>query len=176
MKCLILLPVLATAVVTEVASPVQKVVTMLKAMSQKGEAELQEEKVQYAKYAQWCQSTKAEKSAAVDEATEKIEVLKADISKAETDADVLAKDIDEHSAQIERIGKEKAEAVQVEAGTASEAVEPLKATEVPSLQVRQKEAEDYAVELKEQAEKRHSCGQYNLVLDDWLALIRQKTV
>jgi len=134
MKCLIFLPVLAAA--ASVQSPVQKVVTMLKAMSEKGEAELQDEKVQYAKYAQWCESTKAEKSTAVDEATGKIEVLKADIAKAQTDAEVLAKDIEEHGAQIEKIGGEKTKAEEV----------------------RKKEAEDYAVEFKDYSESVDAIG------------------
>ena len=43
------------------------------------------------RYAQWCDSTKSEKSSAIDEASGKVDVLKADISKAQTDAEVLAK-------------------------------------------------------------------------------------
>lgn len=43
------------------------------------------------RYAQWCASTKSEKSSAIDEASGKVDVLKADISKAQTDAEVLAK-------------------------------------------------------------------------------------
>lgn len=134
MKCLIFLPVLAAA--ASVQSPVQKVVTMLKAMSEKGKAELQDEKLQYAKYAQWCESTKAEKSSAVDEAAGKIEVLKADIAKAQTDAEVLGKDIEEHGAQIEKIGGEKTKAEEV----------------------RKKEAEDYAVEFKDYSESVDAIG------------------
>jgi len=133
MKCLIFLPVLAAAAVQ---SPVQKVVTMLKAMSEKGKAELQDERLQYAKYAQWCESTKAEKSSAVDEAAGKIEVLKADIAKAQTDAEVLGKDIEEHGAQIEKIGGEKTKAEEV----------------------RKKEAEDYAVEFKDYSESVDAIG------------------
>jgi len=115
---------------------VQKVVTMLKAMSKKGKVELQDEKVQYAKYAQWCASTKSEKSSAIDEASGKVDVLKADISKAQTDAEVLAKEIEEHNAQIEKITAEQTKAKEV----------------------REKEAEDYAVELKDYKESVDAIG------------------
>lgn len=72
-----------------VASPVGKVVTMLEAMARKGKEELQEERVQYARwgrgrrmalrarYAQWCEATKAEKAGAVEEATGKMEAARA---------------------------------------------------------------------------------------------------
>lgn len=43
------------------------------------------------RYAEWCASTKSEKSSAIDEASGKVDVLKADITKAQTDAEVLAK-------------------------------------------------------------------------------------
>lgn len=130
MKCgLILLPVLALGA-DVVESPVQKVVTMLKAMSEKGKAELQEEKVQYARYAQWCSSTQAEKSSAIEDAAGKLEVLSADMAKATTEAEVLSKEIEEHNSQIVRIGEEQEKAKEV----------------------RAKEAEDYTKELKDYTE------------------------
>eukprot|EP00434_Breviolum_minutum_P021173 symbB.v1.2.018680.t1/scaffold1410.1/size216244/6 len=136
MKCVLFLPVVLAFAADAAESPVQKVVTMLKAMSKKGKVELQDEKVQYAKYAQWCASTKSEKSSAIDEASGKVDVLKADISKAQTDAEVLAKEIEEHNAQIEKITAEQTKAKEV----------------------REKEAEDYAVELKDYKESVDAIG------------------
>eukprot|EP00439_Symbiodinium_sp_Y106_P080381 s835_g19.t1 len=94
-------------------SPVQKVVQMLQAMSSKGKKELQEEKVQYARYAEWCKGTAAEKSKAIEASDSKIEVLTADIGKAATDAEVLGKDIEGHAAAAAELAAQESEATKV---------------------------------------------------------------
>jgi len=86
---------------------------MLQAMSSKGKKELQEEKVQYARYAEWCKGTAAEKSKAIETSDSKIEVLTADIGKAATDAEVLGKEIEGHAAAAAELAAQESEATKV---------------------------------------------------------------
>eukprot|EP00440_Ansanella_granifera_P049090 gb/GFBE01053187.1/.p1 GENE.gb/GFBE01053187.1/~~gb/GFBE01053187.1/.p1 ORF type:complete len:685 (+),score=282.32 gb/GFBE01053187.1/:1-2055(+) len=135
MKCqmlLLLVPTMAVAVEQRVTleSPVQKVVQMLNAMLDKGKKEVQEEKLQYATYSQWCEMTSAEKSASIEDATSKITMLSADIEKASTTANVIQKEIDGHSQQIEALTQEIAAAKEV----------------------REQELKDYSVSLKDYKE------------------------
>jgi len=74
-------------------TPVQKVIELLNGMLEKGKAEKQAEQVQYATYKQWCDDTIRQKTAAIKEATEQIEVLKADIQMYAVEAEELAKQI-----------------------------------------------------------------------------------
>merc|ERR1719399_1109811 len=66
----------------------------------KGKKEKHEEQVEYAAFAQWCTDTQRQKQTAIEEANEKIEVLKADIQKFTTDAEMMAKEIAEHEEDI----------------------------------------------------------------------------
>merc|ERR1719473_1419028 len=81
-------------------TPVQKVIQLMNGMEEKGKAEKQAEQVQYAAYKQWCDDTNREKTAAIAEATEMIEVLKADIQKYAADAELLSKQIAKHEEDI----------------------------------------------------------------------------
>jgi len=81
-------------------TPVEKVLQMLTGMVAKGEQEKHEEQVQFAAYKQFCDDTSTEKTRAIKEAGEEIEVLKADIQKATVDAAQLAKEIAGHDADI----------------------------------------------------------------------------
>eukprot|EP00928_Gymnodinium_smaydae_P004446 TRINITY_DN1150_c0_g2_i1.p1 TRINITY_DN1150_c0_g2~~TRINITY_DN1150_c0_g2_i1.p1 ORF type:complete len:698 (+),score=213.64 TRINITY_DN1150_c0_g2_i1:96-2189(+) len=93
MKKAALASLLAAAAASDAASgagrsavtPLQKVIQMLTGMSAKGKEEKHAEEVQYAAYKQWCDSTTVEKQRAIAEAKSQIEMLKADILKAETD-------------------------------------------------------------------------------------------
>merc|ERR1712203_300660 len=58
------------------------------------------EQVQFAAYKQFCDDTTVEKTRAIKEANEKIEILKADIAKYIADAAQLTKEIAEHDADI----------------------------------------------------------------------------
>merc|ERR1719421_1166710 len=93
---------LATASITHAneVTPVQKVIQLMNGMLEKGKSEKQKEQVQYAAYKQWCDDTNREKSAAIAEATEMIEVLKADIQKYTADAELLSKQIAKHEEDI----------------------------------------------------------------------------
>jgi len=124
-------------------SPVQKVVQMLQAMSSKGKKELQEEKVQYARYAEWCKGTAAEKSKAIEASDSKIEVLTADIGKAATDAEVLGKEIEGHAAAAAELAAQESEATKV----------------------REDEAKDFLAEQKDYAESLDALDRAIEVLD-----------
>merc|ERR1719271_361211 len=81
-------------------TPVQKVVQLLNGMLEKGKKEKHEEQVQFAAYKQFCDDTTVEKTRAIKEAEQMIEVLKADIQKYEADAAALAKEIAAHDEDI----------------------------------------------------------------------------
>ena len=66
---------------------------MLQGMVEKGKKEKHEEQVQFAAFKTFCQDTTANKAQAIKEANEKIDMLKADISKATADAAQLGKEI-----------------------------------------------------------------------------------
>jgi hypothetical protein len=72
---------------------VQKVIEMMNGMLEKGKKEKHEEQVQFAAYKQFCDDTTVEKKRSIEEATEQIEVLKADIEKYTATAAKLTQDI-----------------------------------------------------------------------------------
>merc|ERR1719191_922572 len=76
-------------------TPVQKVIQLMNGMLEKGKEEKHSEQVQYAAYKQFCDDTSVEKTRAIKEANEKIEMLKADIQKYTSDAAKLTKEIAE---------------------------------------------------------------------------------
>merc|ERR1712072_1053771 len=95
--------VAAVAAVPAVAvqvTPVQKVVQLMEGMMAKGKEEKHGEEVQFAAYKQFCDDTSVEKKRAIEEANEKIEVLKADIEKYTADAAQLKKEIAAHEEDI----------------------------------------------------------------------------
>merc|ERR1719395_374817 len=82
----------ATASATDV-TPVQKVIQLLDGMLAKGKSEKHDEQVQFATYKQFCDDTTVEKTRAIKEGEESMEMLKADIQKHGADATQLAKEI-----------------------------------------------------------------------------------
>jgi len=104
MKAVIALLLSTTAFAAEISSysrvleqtgvtPIQKVIQLMNGMIAKGKKEKQDEQVQFAAYKQWCDDTSREKTTAISEANEMIEVLKADIEGFTADAEELAKQI-----------------------------------------------------------------------------------
>jgi len=85
---------------TVAVTPVQKVIQLLENMAVKGKTEKHEEQVQFAAFKQFCDDTAVEKERAIKEATEKIEMLKADIQKYIADAAQLTKEIAGHDSDI----------------------------------------------------------------------------
>jgi len=62
-------------------TPVQKVLQLMEGMLAKGKKMKHDEQVQFAAYKQFCEDTTVEKNRLIDEAAERITVLKADIAK-----------------------------------------------------------------------------------------------
>eukprot|EP00931_Biecheleriopsis_adriatica_P105098 TRINITY_DN79688_c0_g1_i1.p1 TRINITY_DN79688_c0_g1~~TRINITY_DN79688_c0_g1_i1.p1 ORF type:complete len:690 (-),score=236.08 TRINITY_DN79688_c0_g1_i1:35-1921(-) len=99
-------------------------------MLKKGKQDIQDEKIQYATYSQWCKMTGQQKSTAIEEASNKITLLTADVGKAATDAEVLGEEIAGHQQQIDSLTAQISSANEV----------------------RKQEAKDNAVTLKDFAE------------------------
>lgn len=85
------MPLLAATLAEPVqaVTPIQKVVEMLQGMLAKGQQEKHAEEVQFATYKQFCTDTEAEKTRMITEASESIELLKADILKYSTESSDL---------------------------------------------------------------------------------------
>jgi cell division septum initiation protein DivIVA len=99
MKVCVIAALVALAAASEV-TPVQKVIQLLEGMLEQGKAEKHEEQVQFAAYKQFCDDTSVEKKRAIAEANERIDMLKADISKYTADAARLTKEIAAHDEDI----------------------------------------------------------------------------
>merc|ERR1719377_137012 len=97
---LVLLCGFAPAVDASKVTPVQKVIQLMQGMLEKGKKEKHDEQVQFAAYKQFCDDTTVEKTRAIKEANERIDVLKADIQKYTADAARLTKEIAEHDEDI----------------------------------------------------------------------------
>jgi len=94
MKCgLAFLFVAGAAAAATDSSPIQKVITLLSGMLEKGKAEKHEEEVQFAAYEQFCGHTKDKKNRDISEETEAIEMYTADIGKYDADAAQLGKEV-----------------------------------------------------------------------------------
>jgi hypothetical protein len=85
---------LVTASAVEV-TPVQKVIQLLNGMLEKGKKGKHDEQVQFAAYKQFCEDTSVEKKRSIEEASQQIDMLKADIAKATADVSQLGKEIAE---------------------------------------------------------------------------------
>merc|ERR1719343_806466 len=79
-------------------TPIQKVIEMMDGMLAKGKKEKHEEEVEFAKFHEWCDQVRDEKTKSIAEATAQIEELAAAIDKAESDAEVLTEEV----AQLEK--------------------------------------------------------------------------
>merc|ERR1719221_2563721 len=81
-------------------TPVQKVIQLMQGMLTKAKANKHDEQVQYAAYKQFCDDTTVEKTRAIKEANERIDILKADIAKYIADVAMLSKEIAGHDEDI----------------------------------------------------------------------------
>lgn len=106
-------------------TPVQKVVTLMEEMVEKGKSETENEKTQFAEYVKFCEDTTSAKKTAIEEADARIESLTASIDKASSDVDQLTSEIAELDNIIASTSAEKANATSI----------------------RQKEAADYSATL-----------------------------
>lgn len=119
--------VLVAAVSASDVTPIQKVIQLLQDLQVKANADMESEATQFTTYKAWCEKTLLDKSRAIEEATEQIGVLQAEVEKCTADADQLGKEIAGHNALIDAHTTEKANATAV----------------------RETELKDYTAELKD---------------------------
>eukprot|EP00933_Yihiella_yeosuensis_P044638 TRINITY_DN398_c0_g1_i3.p1 TRINITY_DN398_c0_g1~~TRINITY_DN398_c0_g1_i3.p1 ORF type:complete len:660 (-),score=225.43 TRINITY_DN398_c0_g1_i3:155-2134(-) len=110
-KCMTL--ILVANVSADKVTPVQKVIELLKNMKSKGEAEMNDEQVQFAKYKQFCDMTLGEKKRVIDEAADKMDMLSADVEKSSADADQLSYELQGHKVDLNTASIEKDKASKV---------------------------------------------------------------
>jgi DNA repair exonuclease SbcCD ATPase subunit len=84
-------------------TPIQKVIEMMDGMLAKGKKEKHEEEVEFAKFKEWCDQVRDEKTNSIAEATAQIEELAAAIDKAESDAEVLTEEIAELEKEVAKL-------------------------------------------------------------------------
>jgi len=90
-------------------TPVQKVITMLTGMLEKGKSERHTEQVQFATYKQFCEDTEATVTQQIKQADEQITMLQADIQKYKTSNEDLAREVQDLEADYATYsGDEKA--------------------------------------------------------------------
>jgi len=142
MRVLLSAAVGAAALSTEV-TPVQKVITLLNGMLEKGKKERHEEQVQFAAYKQFCGDTEEEKVVAIKKANALMERLQATIAKTKANAERLSTEIADHESDI--------------SGWESDI---SKATEV-----RNKENADYEITHKDYSESIDALGRAITVLN-----------
>merc|ERR1719359_2489267 len=84
-------------------TPLQKVVQMLEGVKAKGKEEKHDEEVEFAKFHEWCDQVRAEKTKSIKELSGEISQLSADIDAGEADAETLAEEIGELETEIARL-------------------------------------------------------------------------
>eukprot|EP00930_Biecheleria_cincta_P032586 TRINITY_DN225_c0_g1_i1.p1 TRINITY_DN225_c0_g1~~TRINITY_DN225_c0_g1_i1.p1 ORF type:complete len:673 (+),score=225.36 TRINITY_DN225_c0_g1_i1:55-2073(+) len=137
MKCLCtFLSLGVAAAVASDVSPVQKVISLMNGMVDKGKAEMVAEQEQFQAFVAFCENTTVEKRRRIEESQEAIELLTARIEKASADSDQLSKEIAQHQSVIDTTVAEKENATAV----------------------REKEAADFAVALKDYTDSIDAMG------------------
>jgi len=116
-------------------TPLQKLVEMLDGMTANCKKDKVAEEVEFAKYHEWCNGLRAEKTQSIQEAAEQIDQLVADIDKAKSDAEVLSEEIKALEAAIAKAEEE------LEAATA----------------IRKKESADYEAVRQDLSESISAC-------------------
>jgi hypothetical protein len=81
-------------------TPLQKVIQMLDGVKAKGKEEKHQEEVEFAKFHEWCDQVRQEKTYSIKELGDEIMQLAADIDAAEADAETLSEEITELEAEI----------------------------------------------------------------------------
>jgi hypothetical protein len=105
-------------------TPVQKAVQMLEGMLEKAKSAKHEENVQFAGFKQFCGDVTIQKQDAIKEADGQIELLKADVEKANSEAERLGDEVVGHEKEItgwEKDGKDATKVREKERATYLEA-------------------------------------------------------
>eukprot|EP00434_Breviolum_minutum_P006635 symbB.v1.2.005857.t3/scaffold335.1/size242651/8 len=88
-------------------SPVRKVIQLMQNMVSQGEKEMQDEKVQFGTYSQWCAMTKDKKTQAIADAADAIESMQADADKVTANIEKLLSEISGHQKEVEALALEQ---------------------------------------------------------------------
>jgi len=94
-------------------TPLQKVIDMLDEVKAKGKAEKHAEEVEFAKFSEWCDQVRAEKTKSIKDLGDEIMELAAAIDKAEADAQTLGEEIAELETETAKLEAEAAAAKEV---------------------------------------------------------------
>merc|ERR1719389_1230753 len=105
--CLLLLVPLSASSARADVTPIQKVVEMMDGMLAKGKKEKHEEEVEFAKFKEWCDQVREEKTKSIADATDQIAELAAAIDKAESDAETLSEEIAELEKEVAKLTADK---------------------------------------------------------------------
>jgi predicted nucleic acid-binding Zn-ribbon protein len=84
-------------------TPLQKVVEMLDSVLAKGKKEKHEEEVEFAKFHEWCDTVRADKTKSIANLKDEIMQLAADIDAAEADAETLTEEIADLEAETAKL-------------------------------------------------------------------------
>merc|ERR1719375_1112971 len=103
-------------VVSNQVTPVQKVLQMMSDMKNKALKEKENEIQVFAKFTEFCEDTEVEKGRAINEGTEQVEKLSADIQKYTSNANVLSQEILKLDESITLAEKDKTDATRVRDG------------------------------------------------------------
>ncbi|CAJ1438544.1 unnamed protein product [Effrenium voratum] len=95
------------------ATPMQKVIAALDSMLTKSKEEMQEEKVQFAKFDQFCKDNLSNKRASIKDTKEQLESVAAQIAHLESEAERLEAEMSSHEASIEKAKAQDVNATEV---------------------------------------------------------------
>eukprot|EP00440_Ansanella_granifera_P028740 gb/GFBE01031218.1/.p1 GENE.gb/GFBE01031218.1/~~gb/GFBE01031218.1/.p1 ORF type:complete len:683 (+),score=280.61 gb/GFBE01031218.1/:1-2049(+) len=101
------------AAMRDLVTPMQKIIQLLGNMKEKGQKEIQEEKVAFAKFSQFVELSLSKKQKEIQEGADKIEALSADIEKAAATSERLSTEIEGHQASIAEAELQKENATEI---------------------------------------------------------------
>jgi len=96
-------------------TPLQKVITMLEDMSRKGNNDKLEEQKEFSQFKQFCDDTSVDTTRSIEEATQTIESLAAEVADHEVNMKRLTKEIAGHNADVDAYTGDKKAATAVHA-------------------------------------------------------------
>ena len=97
----------------DLAAPMQKVIAALEKMQATSKEEMQEEKVQFAKFDQFCSSTLDGKDKAIQQTKENLESITSEISKLDSETERLTTEIASHEEATKNAQEQQSNATKV---------------------------------------------------------------
>ena len=114
MKTLVLWAVALMVIPVEgLAAPMQKVIGALEKMQATSEEEMQEEKIQFTKFDQFCSATLDAKKKAIQQTTDTLESITSEISRLDSEAEKMATEIAQHEAAIKNSQAQQSNATEL---------------------------------------------------------------